>query len=241
MRTTILKKVRHSLLAEEDDLRSLCAFVASRYTKLEFVARCVDGSTLESKDINEILSFENPNYRRIRSVSVRAQNDYNDRLSLDIFVDGVFTSSELDISSMMGEQALWTSREILNRLAEMKPWYDLLARVQISYVLCGLWFVWSMWLTVEQLLGLVPPAPPSRFSWIEQLNSITLVVVIAIVASEALSRVQRYFFPLVFLMIGKQIRMMGTIQKLRGVVFSGVILAIIVGIAANTISNWLFR
>jgi hypothetical protein len=243
MKTTISKNIRHSLLIEEGDLKSLHEFIASKYEKVEIVARCIDGSRLETREINEVVSLENPNYRKVKTISVKAQNDYTEGMSLDIWAaDRVSTSAELEIDSNVDEQALYVSHEILNRLAEMKPWYDLLARVPVSYVLFGLWFTSGIWNTVQQLIGIQPPSPVlTRYSTIELLNFMLLFGIIALGIAYLLDCVQKYLFPKVFFLIGRQKKTMRTIQKWRGFIFGGVIFATIVGVIANAISKWLLR
>lgn len=238
MKTTLSKDVRHSLLVEGSDLQSLYKFLLSKYEKVEATAKCIDGSKLETSEINEITSFENPNYRKIKFISIQAQNGPDERMSLDIWADRTFTNAELQIHSLVDEHALYISREILNRLAEMKPWYDWLTRVPVSYVLLGLWFIVSIWNTALQVIGLRPPSSMlAKYSTIEVLNFVILFVIVVLAVIYPLDRLQRYLFPKVFFMIGKQQRTMETIRKWRGFVFGGVIFAIVIGVVANIISQ----
>jgi hypothetical protein len=242
MKTTLSKDIRHSLLVEEGDLQSLYDFVSLKYNEVEAAAKCIDGSKLETKEIREITSFENPSYRKIKSISIHARNDSDERMSLDIWTDRAFISAEFQIESQNDEQALYVSREILNRLAEVKPWYDLLTRVSISYVLYGLWFIWGMWNTVTQLMGLRPPSSVlAKYSTIEVLNFMLLIVIAAFVITYPFNRLQKYLFPKIFFLLGKQKRTMETIVKWRGFVFGGVVFAIVIGVIANAISSWILK
>lgn len=242
MKTTITKEIHHSILAEGDELQSLCGFISSRYKDTEISAQCIDGSKLETKDIKEILSFENPNYRKIKNISFQAHNDFDERLSFDIWADRTFTSAELRIESQDDEQALYATHEILNKLREMKPWYDLLARIPISYVVFGLWFLWGMWITANQLIGLRPPAASlTKYSIFESLNIAVLITIIAFAIVYPFDWVQKRIFPKVFFLIGKQKKTMETIKKWRGFIFGGILLAIVTGIIGNAISNWLLK
>lgn len=242
MKTTLSKDIHHSLLIEESDLHFIYGFISSRYERVEASAKCIDGSKLETKEINEITSFENPNYRKIRFLSFRARNDLDERMSLDIWTDRTLVNAELQIESQVDEQALYISREILNRLAETKPWYDILTRATLSLVVPALLFAWGMWATVGQLVGLRPPSPVmAKYSTIEQLNFIILFAVILSAITYVLDQLQKHLFPRVFFLIGKQKRTMETIRKWRGFVFGGVIFAIVIGVIANIISHWLLK
>lgn len=72
MKTTKSEDIRHSLLVEEDDLRFFFDLAKQEYEKLEVSANCIDGSVLESELVDDIIFFENPNYRRIVSISIAA-------------------------------------------------------------------------------------------------------------------------------------------------------------------------
>jgi hypothetical protein len=241
MKTTISKELRHSLLIEDVDLKSLYAFISSRYNEVDVGAKCIDGSKLESKEVDEIVLFDNPSYRKIKSISFYAKSDFDERLSLGIWADGV-PNVDLEVESKNDEQALYISREILNKFAEMKPWYDLLARVSISYVLCGLWFLWSMSITASQILGKSPPSATfAKYSIIETFNILLLLGLIAVAVIYPLDRVQKRLFPKVFFLLGKQKKTMETIKRTRNFVFSGLILTIVTGILVNIVSNWLLR
>jgi hypothetical protein len=242
MKTTITKELRHSLLIEEEDVKSLYGFISSRYKEVKVTANCIDGSKLESKEIDEIISFENPNYRKIKSLSFYAYNDINERLSLNFWTDRAFTTAELEIESNNDEQALYSSHEILNKLAELKPWYDLLTRFPISYVVVGLWSLYSMIYTINQLIGERPPSSVlDRYSTFELINFAIVIVLIVFAIIYPFDWVQKQLFPKVFFLLGKQKKTMETIKKWRGFIFSGLILAIATGIIGNAISNWLLK
>ncbi len=242
MKTTITKELHNSLLIESDEIKSLYSFISSRYKEITVIANCADGSKLESKEIDEILSFENPNYRKIRSIALYAFTDYNEKLSLNFWTDRVTVTAELQIESKDDEQALYTSREVLNKLLEMKPWYDLLTRMPISYVVFGLWFLWGMFSTIPLFLGTRPPsATLARFSLLETINIAVLVTIIAFAITYPFDWAQKQLFPKVFFLLGRQKKTMETIVKWRGFVFGGLILAIVTGVIGNAVSNWLLK
>ncbi len=242
MKTTITKELHHSLLIEDADLQSLYAFLSSRYKDVEVNAKCIDGSKLESKEVSELVSFENPTYRRIRAIFFYAKNDLDERLSLGIWGDRISTTADLEIESKNDEQALYISREVLNKFVEMKPWYDLLARVPISYVLGVLSFIWAMWHTASQIMGKAPPSTVlAKYSILETLNIFVLFAIIIVAVIYPFDWVQKRLFPKVFFLLGKQKKTMESIKKWRSFVFSGLILAIATGIIGNIISNWFLK
>jgi hypothetical protein len=58
MNTKIRKDVRHCLLVEADDLSRLDEFLRSKYDKIAYVAKCIDGSELSTASIIDLLSYD---------------------------------------------------------------------------------------------------------------------------------------------------------------------------------------
>src|ERR1051326_6470605 len=84
MKTNISKSIRHSLLVDGDELGSLVEFIRSRYEKISITAECKDNSELEAGDISEIINFDNPSYRKIKTITINAYTSYDERLRLSI-------------------------------------------------------------------------------------------------------------------------------------------------------------
>ena len=242
MKTRITKELRHSLLVEDNELASLFAFISSRYKKVTISATCTDGSKFDSSEIDEILCFENPNYRKIKSLFLSAFTDLDENMSLNFWTDRTAVTAEIQIESTNDEQALYTSREILQKIAEMKPWYDLLARIPISLPVLGLWGLSSVMYTTWQVFGLIPRSTTlTQYSFFEIFNLLVVMVAVVFVVIYPLDWAQKQLFPKVFFLLGKQKKAMETIKKWRSFVFSGLIFAIITGVIGNAISNWLLK
>ncbi len=233
MKVEFSKTIYHSLLIQEEDLRSICSFVSSRFKNLKIIASCMDGSRFESEDINEILLFDNPKFRRIKSIRVEGDSGSREQISVDIDSDR-FSTASIFLLSESDDQAVYISREILNMLAEMKPSYHLLARIPVSGVLAAFWVAWTTLYTASMMLGFVHPSI-SRFSGIQQLNISIVLAIIFFVVTYPFDRLQRYLFPKVFFLLGKQKKAMETIKQWRSFIFYGLLLSIITGIVSSLI------
>lgn len=243
MKTTISKKIRHSLLIEEAEFGSLYKFMSSRYERVQIVAYCLDGSELETDKVAEIFEFENLNYRRIQTVVVSARNDWEERLSLAIRSNGsgFLGTAELDLSSQDDEAALYVSREVLKRLAEMKPTYDLLARTSVVYVAFGLWGLFGLAVTAMRMLKLAPPSPGlAEISAIESFNAAVLATLLLLAITYPLDLGRKYLFPKVFFLFGKQKKTMETIRRWRSFVFGAIILSVGIGLFVEFVGKRLF-
>ena len=239
MKTTISKDIKHSLLIEEDELKTLHKFISERYDEIKATAKCADGSMLESKNIEEIISFENPNYRNIEAISITSYTQPNEKFSLDIS-ERLGSTAELQIESLSDETALYIINEIQHRLAEMKPWYDLIARLKWALIILIPWLAWSLVFTFQQFIGIRPPSN-SNFSTFETFNFAVLFAVVFFIIVLPLEWLQKKLFPKVFYLIGKQVKTMDSIEKWRNFIFGGIILTLVMAVVGTALSNWILK
>lgn len=235
MKVEFSKTIYHSLLIQEEELRSLCSFVSSRFEEITITAACVDGSRLETPDIEEILRFENPKFRRIKSVGIEGRSGVDEHISLDLYSDR-FSTAEIFLTCESDDRAVYISREILNRLAEMKPAYNLLARVHVSTVLLILWGSATFWYTTLLVLGLSSASGP-KYSAAQEVNISILLAIVFMAVTYPFDKLQRYLFPKVFFLLGKQKQAMETIKQWRSFIFYGLLLSIITGVVSSLIVN----
>ena len=132
MKFTISKEIKHALLIDEKNLRELFEFISNKYEKVEIIIKCNDASFLETKDIEEILSFENSNYRKIISITITGRNSLEEKLSFSIInnlsrdiisVGYPFfePTAEFTVSSEKEEIAQFNSDKLIKLLLELKP------------------------------------------------------------------------------------------------------------------------
>ena len=124
MKTKIDTKIKHSLIVDKDGLRSIQKFISKQYKHIEFTANCVDGSILETDNIEEIIGFDNPNYRHITEIVIEAQNDSSNwssseglTLEIESQSDGLSrmfndSSINLDVESESDEKAVFVVQKI---------------------------------------------------------------------------------------------------------------------------------
>lgn len=245
MKTNISKSIKHSLLVEADELGSLVEFIRSRYEKVRITAECKDNSELEADDISEIINFDNPNYRKIKKITINANTAYEETLRLHIDSASNFnmfiSSARLYITSKSDETAVYLSQEIPKRLREMKPEYDLLARFSLSSLISLVLVSWIIVDFIGKIFGFsqFKPAQPSNLSWNDTFTFVFLLVLITIILSLFLDRIQGTLFPRVFFLIGKQKRAMENLKKWRMVVLGALILGVVSSLIASFIWQWL--
>src|ERR1051325_2101044 len=84
MKTRIRTQIRHALVIRAIDLRAIWSVLGEVYTKISATARCLDGSILETNDIDEIVVFDNPSFRRIESLEFEARTKLDESVEIQI-------------------------------------------------------------------------------------------------------------------------------------------------------------
>lgn len=240
MKTSISKNVYYSLYLEELDLQAFHKLLSSKYKHPSITVRCSDGSIWETEDIHELISFENPNYRKIVRMTFIARNELTELCSLDIHPPDIFgCTAEVSIKSDKDERALFFFNELLKMLKESKPSYDTLTRVPITFIVFGLWGLITLTMTFLKMAGYLATKQSSHPFNLEMFNEIFMIVIIVLAVTSTIDWGLRKLFPKVFFALGRQTRAMERIKKLRGIIFIGISLALLVGLLVNYISKTL--
>jgi hypothetical protein len=239
MKTTISKHINHSILVEPEELKSLFDFISSKYKEIEATGNCSDGSSLETKNIQELLSFDNLTHRRFTSIAIRARDSFDETCSLEIHSDGLnslFSTVDIYLTSQSDERAVYVVHEIIQRFLNMKPSYDWIARTSVILATAIVIGVLGLLLNI----GILPSAQRTQSSISEYVNQGLLFFTVFIAITYPIDLLRKYLFPKVFFVIGRQKKTLEMIGKIRSFIFISVILAIILSVIANWISIKLF-
>ncbi|MGI8656663.1 MAG: hypothetical protein ACR2LC_15775 [Pyrinomonadaceae bacterium] len=237
MKTQIQRSIKHSLLIEGEELTSLYSFIHSKYSEAEITAECNDDSQLETEEISDIINFDNPNYRRITSITINARNSYEETLRIRINSAWFSEPVQFTIKSQNDEAAVYITQELVKLFSEMKPGYDLLTRISVITFIGGLGATYSLLRTIALLFGWVKPLPPlsNELSWAEAINLMILFIVVLFGILALFEWLRLSLFPKVFFMIGKQKKKMERLIKWRWVVFASLLLSILSSLIAGLI------
>jgi hypothetical protein len=240
MKTTILKNIFHSILAESDDIKSIFDFVSSKYKLVKITGTCNDGSQLETNDIQELLAFENLNFRKLETILFLAFTDDESEKFLFVIHDNQVHTAEIHLSSNDDEKALYIVQELLKRLLVMKPNYDWIARVPVLVAVMSLLMV--IWFVVQGSIytGIIHSAQATSINGVEYFNRSVFMAIVLLGLTYPLEKLKKYLFPKVFFLIGKQKKAMETIQKIRTFIFVTVTLSILLGFLTNWIYSVVF-
>ena len=235
-RSRLTATIRHSLLLEPEELKVCLAVIRRDLESVNISAHCKDGTTLESDNIEEILDFDNPAFRRIERMTISARSKYpkTDSASLDIDSDS-FSTATLSIDSTDDAQALSKKNEIVNRLKESKPGYDLLARVSVLTFIGCLGVIASFVGGALVFFGKVKTQGPRSFA--EEFDFFVFTGAIFLAITYLLDKPRAWLFPRLHFLIGRQAQDAAERKKWRGILFNVLLVGLVVGILASLIAG----
>ena len=139
----INRTTTYSIVITENELKALVNFLSSNYSNISITASCSDGSTLITKEIEDIINFENSNFRKIESMKLDfgEHNTQGGDVELN---DGLLSTCKFSVNDADDAKALKVAKEIEQRLEECKTWYSI--KTFYSFIFWagyGIVFLWS--------------------------------------------------------------------------------------------------
>lgn len=107
-------------------------FISEKYENVTIAAKCVNDTSLELKDVNDIVNYENLNFKRIKAISISGWNSSEEYLDLDIedrpYLD---MTAEFSIKSKKEKDINHISKKLNDWFISFKPWYNFLTKVSL--------------------------------------------------------------------------------------------------------------
>ena len=218
--TSVSKKNNHALLVDEDDLRYLHSYLSETFGDgIEYRAQRLDGQEVSFKDIEEIISFENPSELRIVEISAKCER--SDELSLELVLGShseketllnklYFPSETIEYSiyNSEGDDLVKIQSELDQRFKTMRPWYSFLTRLRFFFLVPILFTLYAIALIVQSAVSkmvsdAVEPSPMT-YTDNERFALTTLLYGALFLFGAILDGVRVFLFPRVFIAIGRQ-------------------------------------
>lgn len=214
-------------------------FVSEKYENVTITAKCINDTSLESKDVNDIVNYENLNFKRIKDISISGWTSSEERLDLDIgdkpYLD---MTAEFSIKSKKEEDINHISKKLNDWFISFKPWYNFLTKVSLfdvflSFLLVFFGILSILYLYLKFTGQTAPVSNEPPISTMEVIFLLLLILIIAKVIFHPIEKYLRWLFPRTFFSLGKQKNTLEKIQNSRKTIFYGLIIAIIAGILSG--------
>lgn len=247
MQSSKTTEVRHALVVRQGDLEYLDASLRKEFSDIRYGTRCEDGTVLRPENLRELLDYENPNFRRLASITVEASSGspLGDHLEIRLgkadFSLNATGEATLRLHSLDKQQRL--EQEIAGRIRDMRPWYSFFTRLPFAVLfpaaLLGLVLAINVVSVIQKLRGtyITQPSQPSSVTLTENESYVMQLGVFGILAlvGHVFDRFREYISPRVFFCIGKQQHEFKKRQKIVHVIFGVILLGVLINIVSAII------
>ena len=119
------KELSHAFVVSPDELKKLVELLQKRIGEVDISVKCADDFSREFNTVKELIAYENPKPKRIRSIRLGARSDDYSKSATIVFRDHFFFRSGISIDATGREDVVSRLKEeILDVVAGMCPWYN---------------------------------------------------------------------------------------------------------------------
>lgn len=186
---------------------------------------CVDGIQREFESASDLAAYDNVASRSIHGLTIRARSEDRETSASMSFNSGFTHGVRLNIEGP--EDLVIVVRDKLQPLiADLRPWYSLIARIDFFYVIWPLLvFMWMV------LLGMADSSKPSKvltFAEASRAAAIGLLFLVGVGGLVwGLNRLRERFFPDTFFALGRGVDRYHFDEKIRWVVIVGFVVNVV--------------
>ena len=120
-------------------MKKLTRLLQDRIGKVQISVDCVDGFSREFNTLKDLSTYENSKSKRIYRIHLSARSDDFSKSATIVFRDSFRFEAEVSIDVTGREDVVSRLKEeILDVMAGMRPWYNVIARVDFFITNIGL-------------------------------------------------------------------------------------------------------
>ena len=235
MKANTYRACDHAVVIHKSDLEGFYDLFCSRYCEPRFKAECNEGSTLEFDSLQELLAFENHQFRRIDEIAVYFGDDRgHGSLVLRSSIGGRATT--MIIADHDSDRAFVVADDVEKRLRSCKPSYSFLSRVLGGAVVAVVFFAFGsvmFWTHVITTGSLAAVSFPLLSTFYITLPIVPLFFLVAKYAN----RYWEWLFPKVWFCLGRQEAEYGKRSNVRKTLAVSVGLALVVSVIAGVVTS----
>lgn len=240
-----------AVYVREDELQYFHEFLSEMFANVNYRARCVDDSTIEFKSLEELLSYENPDFRKIKCIEIFGDNEdssskyYNPYVSFknnfEFSLGSKYSSQTMSYDFHFNDlnKANRFESELKSRLKEIRPWYWFLAKFDFFLGISSVWFIFSMISgisSIKEKIGNQQPTNTPDLTINEYLVLAFIGVGLVFAISYPLNKIKNYLFPKTVIELGRQKKK----NRLRLQIIYLVVAVILLGLLLNVLGGFIY-
>ncbi len=239
MKISRTSQLKSPFVISEDDITKLNEKIIEFAGNSSIQIECSDNLTREMNKIDELLEYDNPRNKSIKSLRLSAygKERFENRRVYLTFSDSELSNIYLSIEGPEKEVTI-LNEKINDKLDGFKPWYAFMTRVDFLFVFLGLYFLLIAYTYLGVLVGFINTA----HNTVEE-NSIKkdaiffVIIVLPLVLSFILNWFRKKIFPISFFAMGQGKKRYKNLEKFRIVVVASFLLSILSGIFLKLFFN----
>jgi hypothetical protein len=233
--------VKHALLINGEDILQLEAFFRRNFKDMEYSAQCEDGTGIQFEDLDALLKYENPDFRRFYSIRISASDGKigGEKVEINLgkvgFFSDVTAAIHLNLDSL--DKQILIETELASRIKMMRPWYSPITTLSFTMGLPLILLFITLLFSIYDLIAVFTHWWPRLSTNDSQPSNVifgSLIFGFLFLVGYIIDRSKAYIFPRVFFQIGRQKNNFKVRQRVAYFVFGVIGLGIII----NVISSW---
>jgi hypothetical protein len=225
LKTAITCQVTHALVLAREDLAGIAAALRENYPgPFAFEAAYSDGTTRTHADFPDLLSYENPSFRRLTSLKLIAGAAQEDGCNL-VIKPRLLNSCRIHIADSDEKRARKLADELSNRLAECRPLYSFATRFSPAWCCAASMLIGLVLLHATGVIDLEVFLIPGLF----------LIAVTSLYFGYG----WKWLFPKVWFLLGRQEKEFAKRATIRNWIFGTILGGVVIGVLGNLVTQLL--
>jgi hypothetical protein len=232
MKGTLTRSYKFSTIIRIEDLIQLDNFILSQYPFVKRYITTANGGEYFVESINEIIDYDNPDYRKITKISIRAKKEedkYSTYPDFEIYISDLkhfFTSVSFTIRQENEKEITFISTKIDDLIQNYKAKYSWVNKN--SFSIC---FYLLIWLFVYGLFHFFFYKKIDNISYFVSIFSLSLIV--GLLTPQVFIPLLRKIYPETIFYIGKQQLLFDKINKFKDTIFYLIVITFLVGVGSS--------
>ncbi len=244
-------KENKAVVVDEQKLKYFDSFLSEHFSRKKYRCDCIDNTIIEFDNLNEVIEYENPDFRRIKSIEIFGDNESSEnKYASDIYLypdfrielggNWPFQTLKYTIRSTDISKTTYFEKELQERIKDFRPWYWVISKTSFNTVL---WVVsWSYTLIAgfsslkQRISGKTVPSSNLDLTYNGWFFLIISSIGIFIGLIYIMDKFKNYLFPKVVIKLGKQKERSSKKNNIIYLVFGVIILSVLI----NLFSSWIW-
>ena len=238
-------ELKHSVLIQEESLKEFIKFLKTNFSHISLVAKTSDGTEIDFTNIEEL--FQYPNYTKRKLINIKIESK-GDKGRLDVRFDNNYEyriiKPEVISYYLYYNETSWGfafEDNLIEQLKEFKPWYNYFTYLNYTIgipMILGvgilLFFGVNFSLKLLGFSGFIDDNASSTPNTQHTVEG-AFIVYTFMLLSYFINKIRNYFFPTLFIALGKQRKEYQKRQKILHFIFGVCALGILINIITSFI------